>query len=223
MDRQKLVEDNFNLVYEVAHKYKYLCCTVLSFDDLVSVGSIGLVRASQVYDDTKNIKFSTLAFTCIKNAILRESINRQYRFNHTNTVSFNSKLFVDEYKENIELQDVVRDTKMEAHLNNLDNKILIDSIYTRCTEREKKVIDLYLAGYTIKDISVKLGCYWVTVNNIIRGLKKYIGGEAMKLNDIETVCPYCFSKLEDNITGKTHIKYCKDCSRWWKTYTKEED
>lgn len=223
MDRQKLVEDNIKLVYEVAHKYKYLCCTVTDFDDLISIGSIGLIKASQAYDDTKNIKFSTLAFICIKNAILREFVNKQYRFNSTNTVSLHSKKSTNTYEDEVELQETLRDTKMEDCLDNLECKILIDSVYKKCTDREKKVIDLYLAGYTIKDISVKLGCYWMTVRGIIQGLKKYIGGENMKLADTETVCPYCFGKLGDNMSGKTHIKYCEDCGKWWETYTEEEN
>lgn len=224
MDRQKLVEDNIKLVYEVAHKYKYLCCTTTDFEDLVSIGSIGLIKASQTYDDTKNIRFSTLAFTCIKNAILREFVSKQYRFNDTNTVSLNSEKCVNESQETtIELHETLRDSKMDKDLANLDNKILIDSIYEKCTAKEKTVIDLYLAGYTIKDISVKLGCYWMTVNSIIKGLKKHLGGEIMKLNDTETVCPYCFNKLEDDINGKIHIKYCESCGKWWETYTEEED
>lgn len=224
MDRQKLVEDNINLVYEVAHRYKYLCRTTVDFDDLVSIGSIGLIKASQTYDDTKNIRFSTLAFICIKNAILREFVNKQYRFNDTNTVSLNSEKYVNDTQDTtIELHETLQDFKMDKELANLDNKILIDGVYEKCTERERKVIDLYLEGYTIKDISVKLNCYWMTVNSIIKGLKKYMGGEIMKLKDTETVCPYCFGKLGDDINSKTHIKYCEDCGKWWETYTEEED
>ena len=45
----------------------------------------------------------------------------------------------------------------------------------------------------------------------------------MKLDDTETVCPYCFGKLGDDINNKTHIKYCTDCGKWWETYTEEEN
>lgn len=224
MDRQKLVEENVKLVYEVAHKYKYLCCTTVDFDDLVSIGYIGLVKASKSYDDTKNIKFSTLAFVCIKNEILREFINKQYRFNDTNTVSLNTIINTNRYSADLELKDIIQDDKMGDYLENLYNKILIDSIYEKCTDKEKKVIDLYLEGYSLKDISVKLGCHWATVSKIISNLKKYIGGEMyMRLDDTETVCPYCFGRLGDDINGKTHIKYCEDCGKWWETYTEEEN
>lgn len=224
MDRQKLVEENLKLVYEVAHKYKYLCCTTVDFEDLVSIGHIGLIKASKAYDDTKNIKFSTLAFICIKNEILREFVNKQYRFNDANTVSLNTIINTSTDSAELELQDIIQDDKMEDYLENLDNKILIDSIYEKCTDKEKRVIDLYLEGYSLKDISVKLGCHWATVSKIISNLKRYMGGEMyMRLDDTETVCPYCFGKLGDDINNKTHIKYCTDCGKWWETYTEEED
>lgn len=224
MDRQKLVEENIKLVYEVAHKYKYLCCTTIDFDDLVSIGYIGLVKASKSYDANKNIKFSTLAFVCIKNEILREFVNKQYRFNDTNTVSLNTTFQPKHDIDCIELQELIPDDKMEDYLENLDNKILIDSIYEKCTDKEKRVIDLYLEGYSLKDISIKLGCHWATVSKIISNLKRYMGGEMyMRLDDTETVCPYCFGRLGDDINGKTHIKYCEDCGKWWETYTEEED
>ena len=224
MDRQKLVEENLKLVYEVAHKYKYLCCTTVDFDDLVSIGYIGLIKASKAYDDTKNVKFSTLAFICIKNEILREFINKQYRFNDTNTVSLNSDIGGAIDVENIELQDIIRDDKMDDYLENLDNKILIDDIYKKCTAREKKIIDLFLSGCSLREIASVVGCHHVTVSKIINNLKKYMGGEmSMYLEDIETTCPYCFGRLGDDINGKTHIKYCDDCGKWWKTYTEEED
>ena len=223
MNREKLVEENLKLVYEVAHKYKYLCCSTVDFDDLVSIGYIGLVKASKVYDDTKNIKFSTLAFTCIKNEILREFVNKQYRFNDTNTVSLDATIRLNS-TENIELQDIIQDNKMEYYFENLDNKILIDSIYKKCTDREKIVIKLYLEGYTFKEISIRLGCHWATVSKIINNLKRYMGGEMyMRLDDTETVCPYCFGKLGDDINKNVHIKYCADCGKWWETYTEEEN
>lgn len=225
MDRQKLVEENMKLVYEVAHKYKNLCCTTIDFDDLVSIGSIGLIKASKIYDDTKNIKFSTLAFTCIKNSILREFVNKQYNFNSSNTISLNTELSNNVFQKSTELQDIIPDDRMDKYFDNLDNKILIDSIYEKCNDNEKKVIDLYLEGYSLKEISIKLKCHWATVSRMITNLrKKYMGGETyMKLDDKETVCPYCFGRLGDDINGKTHIKYCLDCGKWWETYTEEEE
>ena len=225
MDRQKLVEENLKLVYEVAHKYKYLCCTTVDFEDLVSIGYIGLIKASKAYDDTKNIKFSTLAFVCIKNAILREFVNKQYKFNDTNTVSLNSNINTGSaVVENIELAEIIRDDKMDDYLENLDNKILIDSIYEKCTAREKKIIDMFLEGYSLREIAPVVGCHHITVSKVINNLKRYIGGGmSMKLDDTETVCPYCFGKLGDDINKNVHIKYCADCGKWWETYTEEEN
>lgn len=71
-DRNKLVEGNMKLVYRLANdlwrwaKPKY----VGEFDDLVSEGMIGLINAAKAWDDTKGIKFSSFAYSCIKNEMI---------------------------------------------------------------------------------------------------------------------------------------------------------
>ena len=217
MNRDKLVEDNLKLVYKLATKYKYLCCTTIDFDDLVSLGFIGLVKAAKTFDESKNIKFSTLAYICIKNSILREFVGKQYRFNDNNTVSLNSSI-----AEELELQDLIADENMDKSFEKIEYGMELEKIYECCTEREKKIIDLYLEGYTIKQIAFDIGYTVVTVSRIIENLKRYLGGDKMELKDTEVVCPYCFGKLDDDINGEIHIKYCNDCGKWWKTYTEGE-
>ena len=43
----------------------------------------------------------------------------------------------------------------------------------------------------------------------------------MKLNETEVECPYCYNKLEDDINGQIHVKYCRICGKWWETYAEE--
>lgn len=66
--REKLTKENMRLVYSIAQKYN---CRTLSQDDLVQEGNIGLMRAVEKFDYTKNTKFGTYAMWWIRQAITR--------------------------------------------------------------------------------------------------------------------------------------------------------
>lgn len=65
--RQKLIEHNLRLVAHVSKKY---CAAVPDGDDLISIGTIGLIKAVDTYRSEKCSKFSSYAATCIQNEIL---------------------------------------------------------------------------------------------------------------------------------------------------------
>ena len=65
--RQKLIEHNVRLVVFLAKKYEN---TGIDLEDLVSIGSIGLIKAINTYRLDKNIKLATYASRCIDNEIL---------------------------------------------------------------------------------------------------------------------------------------------------------
>ena len=65
--RQKLIEHNMRLIVHVARKYKIPGCT---FDDLISIGSIGLIKAVRSYDMDTGTSLSTYAARSIENEIL---------------------------------------------------------------------------------------------------------------------------------------------------------
>ena len=71
MDINKLIEDNMGLVYKQLHRFN-----LINNDDAFSFALEALSKAAQTYDDSKSVKFSTYATTCVYNAIawyLRES------------------------------------------------------------------------------------------------------------------------------------------------------
>ena len=65
--RQKLIEHNMRLIVHIARKYKVPGCT---FDDLISIGAIGLIKAVRSYDMDAGTSLSTYAARCIENEIL---------------------------------------------------------------------------------------------------------------------------------------------------------
>jgi len=67
--RDEILKSNLNLVYKLAHQFlKYRIWDNEFLDDLIGEGYIGLCKAVDYYDASKNVKFSTLASTCIINS-----------------------------------------------------------------------------------------------------------------------------------------------------------
>ena len=65
--RNKLIEHNLRLVAHIAKKYSG---SVRDHEDLLSIGTIGLMKAVDTFDSTRRARFSTYASRCIENAIL---------------------------------------------------------------------------------------------------------------------------------------------------------
>lgn len=74
--RQKLIEHNLRLVAHIAKKYY---ADENDRDDLVSIGTVGLIKAVDSFDPTKGIRLSSYASRCIENAILSQRNKRRLR------------------------------------------------------------------------------------------------------------------------------------------------
>ena len=75
--RKELIERNLRLVVYIARRFEN---TGIQTEDLVSIGSIGLIKAINTFDANKNIKLATYASRCIENEILmflRKSSNQR--------------------------------------------------------------------------------------------------------------------------------------------------
>ena len=74
--RNKLIEHNLRLVAHIVKKYY---TQTGDTDDLISIGTIGLIKAVNTYRPDKKIKLATYAARCIENAILTQRNNRRLR------------------------------------------------------------------------------------------------------------------------------------------------
>ena len=75
--RDKLIRHNLRLVAHIVKKY-YASST--DQEDLISIGTIGLIKAVNSFDNTKGARFATYAARCIENAILSQRNNRRLRW-----------------------------------------------------------------------------------------------------------------------------------------------
>lgn len=156
--RNKLVEHNLRLVVFLSKKYDG---SGYDLEDLVSIGTIGLIKGVNTYKLDKNIKLATYASRCIDNEILmflRKNKRRKIE------VSFEDSINFDSEGNELHLEDVLGtedDTVEKEYENKVDKKILLDEI-ENLNKRDKEIIIMRYGlmnseEYTQKEVADKLG------------------------------------------------------------------
>ena len=134
--RNKLIEHNLRLV---AHIVKKFDTKNTDTDDLISIGTIGLIKGIDSYSNDKKTKITTYAARCIENEILMYF--RQNKKNNNN-VSLNDSIGYDKEGNEINLIDVLKDESEDyadsIHLKN--NVNLLKKYLTNLKGREKEII-----------------------------------------------------------------------------------
>ncbi|MFY9175554.1 MAG: RNA polymerase sporulation sigma factor SigE [Peptococcia bacterium] len=133
-----LIERNLRLVVYIARKFEN---TGVGIEDLVSIGTIGLIKAVNTFDPSKKIKLATYASRCIENEILMHL----RRNNKTRSeVSFDEPLNIDLDGNELLLSDVMGtdyDIIYKALEEKVDKKLLIMAM-NKLSSRERKIMDL---------------------------------------------------------------------------------
>ena len=156
--REGLIEHNLRLVVYIARKFEN---TGVGVDDLISIGSIGLIKAVSTFDAHKKIKLATYASRCIENEILMY-LRRYSRTKQE--VSFDEPLNVDWDGNELLLSDVLGtdDDEVSRPLeDDADRQMLLNAVNS-LGDREKSIITLRfgLGGgseYTQKEVADMLG------------------------------------------------------------------
>ena len=156
--RNKLVEHNLRLVAHIIKKYY---ATQADHDDLISIGTIGLIKAINTYDLDKNIKLSSYASRCIENEILMHFRNGR---KSSQDVSLSETIDTDKDGNPLTLIDILSteyDFADDLDIK-LKSKKLNEYINSELDEREKRVIALRygLDGnepLTQREVASKLG------------------------------------------------------------------
>ena len=156
--RNKLIEHNLRLVVFLAKKYDN---TGTDLEDLVSIGTIGLIKAVNTYRLDKNIKLATYASRCIDNEILMHlrKIKRKRK-----EVSFEDSLSYDSDGNELHLEDVLgtdKDLITKGLDDELDKSIMLEEI-EKLSSRDKEIIELRYGlnnrkEMTQKDVASLLG------------------------------------------------------------------
>ena len=156
--RQILIEHNLRLVVYIAKRFE---STGIGLEDLISLGTIGLIKGINTYNLDKNIKLATYASRCIENEILMYL--RKYS-NLKTEISLDEPLNTDWDGNELLLSDVLGtdDDEVSRPLeDDADKKMLKDSI-SLLNPRERRIIELRFGlngnhEYTQKEVAEIMG------------------------------------------------------------------
>ena len=156
--REKLIEHNLRLVVFLAKRYEN---TGVDLEDLVSIGSIGLIKGINTFTSSKNIKLATYVSRCIDNEILMYlRKNKKIKCE----VSIDQALSLDGDGNELHLEDVIGTDKdlISKDIENKDDKELMiqEILNLKPRDREIMVLRYGLLGndeYTQKEVAEKLG------------------------------------------------------------------
>lgn len=174
-----LIERNLRLVVYIARKFEN---TGINIDDLVSIGTIGLIKAVNTFDPHKNIKLATYASKCIENEILM-FLRRNNKIKAE--VSFDEPLNIDWDGNELLLSDVLgteNDLIQKSLEEEVDKKLLYQAM-DKLNDREKKIMELRFGlkdgrEQTQKEVAEHLGISQSYISRlekrIIKRLKKEI-------------------------------------------------
>lgn len=156
--RDQLVRHNLRLVAHVCKKYY---AATSNQDDLISIGTIGLIKAVNTFEPTKNIKLATYASRCIENEILmylRKSSNRRQ------DASIDEPLNTDNDGNELLLMDVLTSDQPQVgeELERSAEHAALHRAVARLTPRERRIMELRFGlnretEHTQKEVADQLG------------------------------------------------------------------
>lgn len=143
--RDQLIESNLRLVAYVAKKYTK---EKKESDDLISIGTIGLIKAVNSFNTEKNIRFATYAVRCIENEILMV-IRAEKKL--VNEVSLEEPIGKDSEGNEISLMDILcneEESVYQEALKGIHEQKLYGALSTCLNERER---DIIILRYGLRD------------------------------------------------------------------------
>ena len=136
--RDELITHNLRLVVYIARRFEN---TGINIEDLISIGTIGLIKAVNTYRSDKNIKLATYASRCIENEIL---MHLRKTAPQKSEVSFDEPLNTDWDGNELLLSDILgtdEDLVLKPIEDDVDRQLLMDAV-DKLTARERTIITL---------------------------------------------------------------------------------
>ncbi len=177
-----LIERNLRLVVYIAKRFEN---TGINIEDLISIGTIGLIKAVSTYKAEKNIKLATYASRCIENEIL---MHLRKTSNQRGEVSFDEPLNTDWDGNELLLSDILgtdADVVMQPLEADVDRQLLTQAL-ERLEERERVIITLRfgLDGQperTQKEVADMLGISQSYISRLEKRIIERLKREILKM------------------------------------------
>ena len=178
--RTKLIEHNLRLVAHIIKKYYG---SSAEQEDLISIGTIGLIKAVSTFNYEKGTRFATYAARCIENEILMYFRNKK---KYAQDVSISDPIDCDKDGNSLSLMDIMADEHSVSE--DIEDRLRAEKLYKSISEvlspREKEIIYLRYGlkgrkAYTQREVAKRLGISRSYVSRIekkaLRLLKERLG------------------------------------------------
>ncbi len=181
----QLIERNLRLVVYIARRFEN---TGINIEDLISIGTIGLIKAVGTYKVDKNIKLATYASRCIENEILMYLRKTSAQ---KNEISFDEPLNTDWDGNELLLSDILgteNDLVLRPLEADVDRKLLSDAM-NKLSPREKQIISMRfgLEGtneHTQKEVADCLGISQSYISRLEKRIISRLKKEIMKVMEV---------------------------------------
>lgn len=177
-----LIEHNLRLVVYIARKFEN---TNVGIEDLISIGSIGLIKAINTFKPDKNIKLATYASRCIENEILMYLRKNQ---NIKTEISIDEPLNVDWDGNELLLSDILsaEGDVINQGLEDEVDRALLDLAISKLSDREQRIMELRfgLRGHeerTQKEVADMLGISQSYISRLEKRIIVRLKKEIMKM------------------------------------------
>lgn len=180
--RAVLIERNLRLVVYIARKFEN---TGLNIEDLVSIGTIGLIKAVNTFDPSKKIKLATYASRCIENEILM-FLRRNNKIR--SEVSFDEPLNTDWDGNELLLSDILG-TENDIIYRDIEDQVdknILRTALSGLSDRERKIMELRFGlngeeEKTQKDVADMLGISQSYISRLEKRIIKRLRKEFNKM------------------------------------------
>lgn len=180
--KAKLIEHNLRLVVYISRKFEN---TGVDSDDLISIGTIGLIKAINSFRTDKNIKLATYASRCIENEILMYLRKySQYRYD----ISIDEPLNVDWDGNELLLSDVLGTDSdcVNSHIEEEVEKQLLHDAVNHLGAREKKIMEMRFGlngckEKTQKEVADEIGISQSYISRLEKRIIKQLREELEKV------------------------------------------
>lgn len=179
--REALIEHNLRLVVYIAKKFDN---TGVGVEDLISIGTIGLIKAVNTFCPDRNIKLATYASRCIENEILMYLRKTQ---SQKNEISIDEPLNIDWDGNELLLSDILgtdSDTVNRNIENQVERNLLLEAV-AKLGERERIIMELRfgLGGkseHTQKEVADIIGISQSYISRLEKRIMKWLKAELEK-------------------------------------------
>lgn len=185
--RSSLIEHNLRLVVYIAKKFEN---TGIGVEDLISIGTIGLIKAINTFNPLKNIKLATYASRCIENEILM-FLRRNNKVKYE--VSIDEPLNVDWDGNELLLSDILgtdEDVISKGLEDEVDRRLLRQALGL-LSERERSIIELRFGidrkdgkEFTQKEVADMMGISQSYISRLEKKIMKRLKKEILRMQQV---------------------------------------